>query len=123
MITVVTAAGLITTSRAEFRVSARGDTTDVEVLREQLPQNDLSYLAKGSEQKRDSAVIPDAVILSNGAGGPLGMLFIRPGEVGRLQRGKPAAKLRALPGPDLYNDNPFARWGKKLAPREEPKQR
>jgi hypothetical protein len=99
---VFTEAGLIATSGAEFRVSARGDTTDVEVLR------------RANAPAPTPEYVPDYVVISSGPGGRVGTLFLREGEIGRLQPRRQPLKLRAVPGDPLDNNPLFQRLLKGL---------
>jgi hypothetical protein len=98
--TVLTDAGIIVGSNADFRVNARTDTTEVEVLWRE------SDSKKATASQTDSrAQIPDHVVLT-GMDGPVAVLVLASGEIGRLQSGKKPVKVREVPT-DAFGDDPI----------------
>jgi hypothetical protein len=112
---VFTAAGYVASRMAEFRVSARGDTTDVDVIwRVATPHADPQRSAARYAAGRMTS---DVVILANGPGDDGGVLLLSAGEAGRLQRGTRPLQLRDVPGDPASDDWFFKRLAAFLAPR------
>ena len=84
---------------ADIRVSARGDTTDVEVLRRESRADPARTAVDSIRQ------MPDLVALM-GIDQPTGAMMLSVGDVGRVVRGSEPVKL-----PD---GNPILRWLLKL---------
>jgi hypothetical protein len=115
LFSVFTAAGYVASPMAEFRVSAHGDTTDVDVVwraaaPEVDPQRSAARYAAGRMTR-------DVVILANGPGDEGGVLLLSAGEAGRLQLGARPLQLRDVPGDPASDNWFFKRMAAFLAPR------
>jgi hypothetical protein len=104
---VMTNGGSVAVDRdADVRVTARGDTTDVEVLRRKAP-TDPARTAVDSIRQMPDFVVLMGLDLSTGA------MMLGVGDIGRLVLGSEPVKLRDVP--DALDGNPILRWLFKLA--------
>jgi hypothetical protein len=91
--TVYTAAGFVASPQGDFRIDARADTTDIEVLPRMLPRTGGGEADTGSNPRAK----PDVVLIAAGPGGRAGTLLLNAGEAARLRLEAAPIKLRHVP--------------------------